>query len=144
MNQHDKYPLHPEQQLQLRNGAIIALIAIALFCVVVVFGGCAEKDPLPTPEEMIVGAWERKWLTFTNTYSFDGNGQALAYAIIPGQPVQLYAYKYWFTEDTLSLIDLSVSKPFRDTSRAVVSFTDSGDTSVLSWLNGVDYYLTRI
>lgn len=106
--------------------------------------GCGEKEPLPTPKEKIVGAWERKWLTFTNTYSFDGNGQALVYAIIPGKPVQLYAYKYWFDQDTLSLIDLSTSKPFMDTSRAVVTFTDSSDTAVLSWLNGARYYLSRI
>jgi len=144
VNQYDKYPLHPEQQSQMRFWTFAMLAAIALFCVVVIFAGCAEKEPLPTLEEMIVGAWERKWLTFTNTYSFDGSGQALAYAIIPGQPVQLYAYKYWFTEDTLSLIDLSTSKPFMDTSRAVVLFSDSSDTAVLSWLNGAKYYLERI
>lgn len=144
MNQYDKIPLHPDQQRQMRFWTFATLAAIALFCVVVVFAGCGEKEPLPTIEEQLVGAWERKWLSFTNTYSFDGNGQALAYAIIPGQPVQLYAYKYWFNQDTLSLIDLSASKPFRDTSRAVVSFTDSGDTSVLSWVNGAKYYLKRI
>lgn len=143
MNQHDKYPLHPEQQIQMRFWTFATLAAIALFCVAMLVG-CGEKEPLPKPEEKIVGAWERKWLTFTNTYSFDGNGQALAYAIIPGRPVQLYAYKYWFDQDTLSLIDLSTSKPFMDTSRAVVTFTDSGDTAVLSWLNGARYYLSRI
>lgn len=120
-----------------------AFLAMMLAAFLLLGFGCGEKEPLPTPEEKMVGAWERKWLSFTNTYSFDGNGQCIKHAIIPGKPAQVYFCKYWFDHDTLSLIDLSVSKPFLDTSRAVVSFP-SDDTAVLSWLDGVDYYLMRI
>lgn len=100
------------------------------------------EDPAPTLEERLQGSWSRKWIVFENTYSFD-NGQCLTYAIIPGQPVQFYAYAYTFQGDTLSMVDLASPSNQRDVRRAVVEFpTDS--TCILGFVGGVKYFLKRI
>lgn len=120
---------------------IVYVIAFALW---ILFGGCRDsQDPPKTPEEKITGAWERNWLTFTDTYSFDGHGQCLAYAIVPGQPVQLYASSYTFDGDTISIRYLGSTGGNADVRRAVVSFPDDS-TCVLGWIGGVQYFLKRI
>ena len=106
-------------------------------CVLCVFS-CSEKDPLPTADEMIQGAWKREWIGLTQTYNFH-SGACDAYSIIPGQPYQYYALAYSFRGDTLTMIDLAGREKYE----AIVSFpTDT--TAVLSWIGGVEYHLTRI
>lgn len=121
------------------------VIALCLaFALAVLFGGCRDsQDPPKTKAEKITGAWERTWLTFTDTYSFDGHGQALEYAIIPGQPVQLYASSYTFQGDTISIRYLGSTGGNADVRRALVSFPDDS-TCVLGWIGGVNYVLKRL
>lgn len=142
MNQHDKYQLHPEQQSQLRNGAIIALVAIALFCLEML-AGCGEKEPLPTLEDQLQGVWIGKIIGITKTYNFHA-GACDAYSIIGGQPYQYYGYAYTCQGDTLTLIDLAaIWQPGAGVSRALVTVSDNGDTALVSWLDGVDLELKR-
>lgn len=137
MNQYDKMPLSRQQSAQLRAwvfGIVLAVALVGFGCL----GGCSEKDPPPTLEERLQGAWVRRWLSLTNTYNFH-DGACDTYAIIPAQPVQYYAYAYTCEGDTLIMLDLaSLSQ-----TKAVVSFpTDS--TAVLGFIGGLDYFLTRI
>lgn len=124
-----------------------ALAVTAALVLWMLFGAtsCRDQDPLPTPDEMIRGAWSMEWTPAdaTTNYSFDGRGQCIAYAILPAKPVQNYNYAYYFEGDVLTMIDLASADPFRDFRRAAVSFpTDT--TCVLAWEHGVDYHLTRL
>lgn len=133
------------QLTPMHKDPIVYVIAACLvFALWILFGGCRDsQDPPKTPEEKITGAWERTLLQFTDTYSFDGNGQCLAYAIVPGQPVQLYASSYTFQGDTISIRYLGSTGGNEDLRRAVVAFpTDS--TCVLGWIGGVQYFLKRL
>lgn len=142
MNQYDTTPLNKQQSAWLKACVFGIVIAVAVV-VLLALGGCSEKDPPPSVEDQLQGAWVRKWIGIENTYSFDGHGQCIKHAIIPGQPVQAYFCKYWLNKDTLYMVDLASASAFRDTSRAVVEFpTDS--TAVLGWIVGVNYFLTRI
>ena len=127
-----------KKSLNLLYAAIAAIVLLACLA------GCKDEDPPKTLNERLQGAWERQYLQFTQTYSFDGHGQCLEYAIIPGQPVQIYAMAYKCHGDTLSLINLASSSDFRDECRAIVSFSEDGDTARLAWLDGIDYVLVRL
>lgn len=137
MNQYDTNPLSKQQRAWLKAwvfGIFIAVAGVALLAL----GGCSEKDPPPSVEDQLQGAWVRKWLTLTNTYNFH-DGACDTYAIIPAQPVQYYAFAYTVNRDTLTMIDLASLLQ----TKAVVSFpTDT--TAVLSFLGGPNYFLTRI
>ena len=108
--------------------------------------GCRDQDPPPTLNEQLQGAWIRHWTPAqaVTTYSFDGRGQYISYAILPAQPVQMYAGAYTTDGDVLTMYDLAEIDSIRGgVHQAVVTFpTDT--TCVLAWENGVDYYLTRI
>lgn len=116
-----------------------ALVLWALFSMT----SCRDIDPPKTLEEKLHGAWERNHMGFVQTWSFD-DGQCLAYSIIPAQPVQLYVVSYACEGDTLTLINLAASSDFRDDRRAIVTFSEDGDTARLAWLGGVDYVLIRL
>ncbi len=133
------------QLTPMHKDPIVYTIAVLLvFALWILFGGCRDsQDPPKNPEEKITGAWERNWLTFTDTYSFDGHGQCLAYAIVPGQPVQLYASSYTFEGDTISIRYLGSTGGNADVRRAVVGFPDDS-TCVLGWIGGVQYFLKRL
>ena len=110
---------------------------ILLFAIITLFG-CAEKDPLPTLDEQLQGAWVRTWFDLTNRYNFH-SGACDVYSIIPAQPYQFYAFAYTTDADTLHMIDLASGEVYS----AVVTFpTDS--TAVLAWEGGVNYFLKRI
>lgn len=107
---------------------------------------CGDKDPMPTLNEQLQGAWIRHWTpaqAFT-TYSFDGRGQYISYAILPAQPVQIYAGAYTTDGDVLTMYDLAeIDSIGGGVHQAVVTFpTDT--TCVLAWVGGVNYYLTRL
>lgn len=119
-------------------------ILVLILCAIVALGlmmfavSCSEKEPPPTLDEQLQGAWQREWLTLTNRYNFHG-GACDVYSIIPAQPYQYYAYAYATEGDTLTMLDLACG----NVRRAVVSFhTDS--TAVLAWIGGVEYHLKRI
>lgn len=101
------------------------------------FTGCAEKDPPPTLDELLQGAWQRQWISLTNRYNFH-SGACDVYSIIPGQPYQYYAFAYTTEGDTLRMMDLASGEVYS----AVVTFpTDS--TAVFAWEGGINYFLTR-
>jgi len=131
-----RQPIHKEPAFAVTVTAALGLLVLMLL------SGCAETELPPTPEEKIKGAWERVWQTSTQTWSFD-DGQCQAYSIIEGQPVQFYALSYSFDGDTITMVDLATSGPFRDLHRALVEFpTDS--TAVFWWFGGVRYDLKRM
>lgn len=137
MNQYDTTPLNKQQSAWLKAwvfGIVLAVAAVMLGAL----GGCSEKDPPPSVEDQLQGAWVRKWFLLTNTYNFH-DGACDTYSIIPAQPVQYYAYAYTVSRDTLTMIDLASLVQ----TKAVVKFpTDT--TAVLSFWGGIDYFLTRI
>jgi hypothetical protein len=103
-----------------------------------IFSACADKDQLPTVEQQLQGAWQRKWVSFTQRWNFH-DGACDAYSIVPAQPVQYYSLAYTFRGDTMTVLDLASGEKYK----AVVSFKNDS-TAVLSWEGGVDYYLKRI
>lgn len=111
-----------------------------LFFALFTLAACGDKEAMPTIEDQLQGAWKREWRPFplVNTYNFHAGG-CDTYALIPGQPVQYYAYSYTTDADTLTMFDLGRMEYYRFT----VSFpTDT--TAVLSPFEGVDYHLTRL
>ena len=132
-----RQPIHKEPAFAVTVTAALVLWALLLLA------GCAENELPPTPDERLKGAWERTWQTSTQTWSFDGQGQCQAYSIVEGQPVQFYALSYSFEGDTITMVDLAASGPFRDLHRAFVEFpTDS--TATFWWLDGARYDLKSI
>jgi len=119
--------------------AVLSLLALLL-------GSCREVEPPPTLNEQLQGAWIRHWTPAqaVTTYSFDGKGQYISYAILPAQPVQLYAGAYTTDGDVLTMYDLAeIDGIGGGVHHAVVTFpTDT--TCVFAWVGGVNYYLTRI
>ena len=107
---------------------------------------CQDQDPPPTLNEQLQGAWIRHWTPAqaVTTYSFDGHGQYISYAILPAQPVQMYAGAYTTDGDVLTMYDLAeIDGIGGGVHQAVVSFpTDT--TCVLAWVGGVNYYLKRL
>lgn len=141
MNQYDFQPPPPSQIRALKIAALSILVFMVLL-LVLLFSRCAERDPLPTMEEQLHGAWERDWQGFEQTWFFD-DGLCTAHSIIPAQPVQAYFWYYTCEGDTLTISNLAASGLFRDEIRAVVEFpTDS--TAVFSFVGGVNYFLKRI
>lgn len=137
MNQYDFQPPHPGQNRAL-NIAAGLLLAFSLAVMVALLNGCADKDPAPTLDERLQGAWQRNYRDLTNRYNFHA-GACDVYAIIPAQPVQYYAYAYATSCDTLTMLDLGVGERFV----FVVEFpTDS--TAILSRVDGLNYFLLRI
>lgn len=117
--------------------AVVALILASLM-----LSSCAEREPLPTLEERLHGAWEREYQGFEQTWFFN-DGLCTAHSIIPAQPVQAYFWYYTCDGDTLTISNLAASGLFRDEIRSVVEFpTDS--TAVFSFVGGVNYFLKRI
>jgi outer membrane biogenesis lipoprotein LolB len=117
--------------------AVVALILASLM-----LSSCAEREPLPTMEERLHGAWERNWQGFEQTWFFN-EGLCTAHSIIPAQPVQAYFWYYTCDGDTLTISNLAASGLFRDEIKAVVEFpTDS--TCTLGFVGGVNYFLKRI
>jgi len=142
MNQHDKEPLSKNEGLKMSLWATAFVVALTLFAIAIVFGGCSEEQLPPTVEERLQGAWSREWNGFEQTWFFD-DGLCTAHSILPAQPVQAYAMAYTLQGDTITMVSLTNGAAHRDEVRAVVSFpTDS--TAVLSWLGGVDYQLKRM
>ncbi len=143
MNQYDLIPIPPEDREKMRHYIIVGFVALVAFVVAsFVLSGCAEREPLPTVEERLHGAWERSWQGFEQTYHFY-DGLCISHSIIPAQPVQEYFWYYTIQGDTMTITNLATSGLFRDEIRAVVEFeTDS--TAVLSWIGGIKYYLKRI
>jgi len=125
-----------------------AFVVTATFVLWALFGatGCAEKDAPLTLNEQLQGAWIRHWTPAqaVTTYSFDGHGQYISYAILPAQPVQMYAGAYTIDGDVLTMYDLAeIDGIGGGVHQAVVTFpTDT--TCVLAWVGGVNYYLTRL
>ncbi len=143
MNQYDFIPIPPEDREKMRQYIIVGAIAlVALILASLVLSSCAEREPLPTLEEKLHGAWERNWQGFEQTWFFD-DGLCTAHSIIPAQPVQAYFWYYTCDGDTLTISNLAASGLFRDEIRAVIEFpTDS--TAVFSFVGGVSYNLKRI
>lgn len=143
MNQYDFIPIPPEDREKMRQYIIVGAIAlVALILASLVLSSCAEREPLPTLEEKLHGAWERNWQGFEQTWFFD-DGLCTAHSIIPAQPIQAYCWYYTCDGDTLTISNLAASGLFRDEIRAVVEFpTDS--TAVFSFVGGVSYNLKRI
>lgn len=111
----------------------------ALFIIIVLASfGCAEKDPPPTLDEQLQGAWQRQWLMLTNRYNFH-DGACDVYSIIPSQPYQYYAYAYTTNGDTLRMLDLASG----ELTKLVVEFT-SDSTAVMRSDGGINYFLKRI
>lgn len=137
MNQYDFQPPHTDQTRAL-NIAAGALMAFVCGVAMILLSSCADKDPEPTLEERLHGAWKREWHSLTNRYNFH-DGACDAYAIVPAQPVQYYAYAYTTQGDTLTMLDLGVGEKFV----FVVKFpTDS--TAILSRIGGLNYFLTKL
>lgn len=125
-----------------KDSAFRVFLAMMLAAFLLLSFGCAEREPLPTLEERLQGAWERNWHGFEQTWFFD-DGLCTAHSIIPAQPVQAYFWLYTCEGDTLTVSNLAASGLFRDEIRAVVEFpTDS--TAVFSWIGGISYNLKRI
>lgn len=143
MNQYDFIPIPPEDREKMRQYIIVGSVAlVALILASLVLSSCAEREPLPTLEDNLHGAWERNWQGFEQTWFFD-DGLCTAHSIIPAQPVQAYFWYYTCDGDTLTISNLAASGLFRDEIRAVVEFpTDS--TAVFSFVGGVSYNLKRI
>ena len=143
MNQYDFIPIPPEDREKMRQYIIVGAIAlVALILASLVLSSCAEREPLPTLEDKLHGAWERNWQGFEQTWFFD-DGLCTAHSIIPAQPVQAYFWYYTCDGDTLTISNLAASGLFRDEIRVVVEFpTDS--TAVFSFVGGVNYFLKRI
>ena len=143
MNQYDFIPIPPEDREKMRQYIIVGAIAlVALILASLGLSSCAEREPLPTLEEKLHGAWERNWQGFEQTWFFD-DGLCTAHSIIPAQPIQAYFWYYTCDGDTLTISNLAASGLFRDEIRAVVEFpTDS--TAVFSFVGGVSYNLKRI
>jgi hypothetical protein len=137
MNQYDFEPPPPSHIRALKIVAL-SIFAFMALLLVVLFSGCAEKEPLPTLDDKLQGAWQREWYSLTNRYNFHG-GACDTYAIIPAQPIQYYAYSYTTKGDTLTMLDLGVGQEFV----FVVEFpTDS--TAVLIREGGINYFLKRL
>lgn len=138
MNQYDKYPLHPDQQRQMRFWTYAAMAAIALLCMVVVFAGCGEKEPIHTPCNLANGEWtaqdnEQIYLQFTD-------GELLSGAYWGGE-VHIYErYRYECECDTMFLESEQTGFRFW------LTFWHLSDSSAI--LNGEFYaqpiYLERI
>jgi hypothetical protein len=143
MNQYDLYPIPPEDREKMRHYIIAGAFAlVALILASLILSSCAEREPLPTLDERLRGAWERNWQGFEQTWFFD-DGLCTAHSIIPAQPVQAYFWYYTCDGDTLTVSNLAASGLFRDEIRAVIEFpTDS--TAVFSFVGGVNYFLKRI
>ncbi len=130
-----------------KSPAFPYLVTAILFALALLTNfGCSESDPPPTLNEQLQGAWIRNWTPAqaVTTYSFDGRGQYISYAILPAQPVQMYAGAYTTDGDVLTMYDLAeIDGIGGGIHHAVVSFpTDT--TCVLAWVGGVNYYLTRL
>lgn len=122
----------------MRRYAIAAIIAGVSLFFAMLFCSCKETDPLPTVEEQLQGAWQREWLQLTNRYNFHA-GSCDAYAIIPGQPYQLYNGVYSIRGDELTMMDLASG----ESRFGIVSFpTDS--TAEIAWDGGIRYFLKRL
>jgi hypothetical protein len=143
VNQYDQLPIPPEDREKMRRYILAGAFAVvALILASLVLSSCAEREPLPTLDERLHGAWERNWQGFEQTWFFD-DGLCTAHSIIPAQPVQAYFWHYTCEGDTLTFSNLAASGLFRDEIRAVVEFpTDS--TAVFSFVGGVNYFLKRI
>lgn len=132
----------------LYKSPAFAIAVTAVLVLWMLFGAtsCREQDPPPTLNERLQGAWIRHWTPAdaTTTYSFDGKGQYFTYAILPAQPVQMYAGAYTTDGDVLTMYDLAeIDGIGGGVHRSVVMFpTDT--TCVLAWEDGVNYYLTRL
>lgn len=143
MSQYDLYPIPPEDREKMRHYIIAGAFAVVVVILAsLVLSSCAEREPLPTLEERLQGAWERNWQGFEQTWFFD-EGLCIAHSIIPAQPVQAYFWYYTCEGDTLTISNLAASGLFRDEIRALVEFpTDS--TAILSRVDGLNYFLLRI
>lgn len=125
-----------------KDPAFRLFLAMMLAAFLLFFFGCAEREPLPTLDDRLHGAWERNWHGFEQTWFFD-DGLCTAHSIIPAQPVQAYFWYYTCEGDTITFSNLAASGLFRDEIKAVVEFpTDS--TAVFSWIGGISYFLKRI
>ena len=114
---------------------------ILIFSILILFSGCADqKDPLPTLDEQLQGAWQYQWIEWTNRYNFHA-GACDQYGIVPGQPVQYYSYVYTTSGDTLRMLNLG--EKWGEVSECIVSFP-SDSTAVFSWEGGVNYFLKRL
>ena len=143
MNQYDKLPIPPEDREKMRHYIIAGAFAlVALIIASLVLSSCAEREPMPTLEERLHGAWERNWQGFEQTWFFD-DGLCTAHSIVPAQPVQAYFWYYTCEGDTLTISNLAASGLFRDEIRAVVEFPNDS-TAVFSFVGGVNYFLKRI
>lgn len=123
-----------------KEPAFALLVTVAGLWMLFVATSCRDKDPLPTNEEMIQGAWVRTWAPYQakTAYNFHA-GACDACVSIPARPAQCYEYAYHFSGDTLVMFDLVG----RESRKAIVSFpTDT--TCFLAWEGGIDYYLVRI
>ena len=137
MNQYDFEPMFDNEIKGLRIAAISMLAFIALVFLIMLCG-CAEKEPPPTLDERLRGAWSWKVFHLKNRYNFHAGGCDV-YAVIPAQPVQHYAYAYTTEGDTLTMMDLASGYK----NRAVVTFKND-TTAVLEWLCGINYTLKRL
>lgn len=128
------------QLIPMHKDPIVYTIAVLLvFALWILFGGCRDsQDPPPTLDERLQGAWERNWITFSDTYLFHA-GSMDGCVSIPGQPIHCYINSYSTQGDTLTVLAL----PSKVITRAVVSFPDDS-TCVLDWIGGVQYFLKRL
>ena len=126
------------------RGCLVTLFLLLILTIGI--AACRDQDPPPTLNEQLQGAWIRHWTPAqaVTTYSFDGHGQYISYAILPAQPVQMYAGAYTIDGDVLTMYDLAEIDGIGGGIRQAAVTFPTDTTCVLAWEGGVNYYLTRI
>lgn len=82
-----------------------ALAVLGMVWFLMMLFGCAEKDPLPTIEEQLHGAWVRTGGFIENKYRF-ADGALDVYSVFSNQIVYQNNYVYTTDGQTLRLLDL--------------------------------------
>jgi len=105
MNQYDLQPLDPNQLRKMQFWAYVTLASFALFCGALLFGGCSEKEAMPSDCDFINGEWTAK--DNTKIYLRFNDGELLSGSYW-GDEIHIYdRYLYHCVCDTLFLTNTS-------------------------------------
>jgi len=123
----------------IRPTLVLILCAAVAFALMMFALSCGEKDPLPTTEEKMQGAWHWEFGTVEKRWNFH-QGACDEYVCIIAQPVQLYTYATEFRGDTLRMLDLACGDAFE----YEVFFPTDSTAGLRPIPYGVGLILTRI